>query len=456
MNKKFLEMNRRNFLKLSAGSAATLGLLNIPMSAYANAGSFPDYKALVNIFFLGGNDGFNMIVPTSTFAYDEYAASRQNLAIAKADLLPISPASIGAGNYGLHPNLAEVQTLFNSGNLGIVANVGNLLQSVTKAQLEDPLTPQPRQLFSHNDQQDQWRYGDPATTKSGWGGRAADYIVGNNTTPLLSSVSISGRSNFLASLQNLDLSIGRNGFDKYSYVRPDRNWTQDRRAGFRALLDQGYSSPFINEFATTQKRTMDLVESVGGFLDDLADFTTVLPSGNNRLAQSLQMVAKLIAVREQLGMQRQVFYVAMGGFDTHDDQNTRQPALLTQISQALQYFNDVTTELGVVDQVTTFTSSEFGRTLTSNGDGTDHAWGNHQMVMGGAVNGGEIYGTMPSLEIGGPDDVRDDGRIIPTMSIEQYANPLLKWFGLSDSQIQTVIPNLSAFDANAVDFFGSS
>lgn len=445
-------IKRRDFFKLGAGALATAGLANWPQALSASSNPPSDYKAIVNIFFLGGNDGFNMVIPRSNFEYNEYAASRQNLALAQSDILPISPQTAGNAQFGFHPMFAEMQQLFSGGQLAVMANVGNLIEPVTKTQLENPNTPRPRQLFSHNDQQDQWRYGDPQTTKSGWGGRLMDYKITDNSNPLLTGVAIGGRSKWLASQQNLDISINRNGFDRYSYVRPDVNWTQDRRTAFRALLDQNYNSPFTNQFADTQKRTMELVEQVGGIINDLPDFTTDLPDIRNRLAESLQMVGRMIAIREQLGMTRQVFYVAMGGFDTHDDQNTRQPALMQQISQAMKYFYDVTVELGVADAVTSFTSSEFGRTLTSNGDGTDHAWGNHQLVMGGSVNGGDIYGTMPSLEIGGVDDYRSDGRIIPTTSVEQYAKPILDWFNMEPSQISTIIPNLGAFNADAIRF----
>ncbi len=446
------KVNRRDFLKLGASSIAGAGLLNVPQTAFANSNPPSDYKAIVNIFFLGGNDGFNMVVPRSDFEYNEYAASRQNLALSKAELLSISPATSGNAQYGLHPMFNEVQQLFADGNLGIMANVGNLIQPVTKDQLDNPNTPRPRQLFSHNDQQDQWRYGDPQSSKSGWGGRLMDYKIVDNSNALLTGMAIDGRSKWLGSQQNLDISISRNGFDRYNYVRPDTNWTQDRRSAFKALLDLQYSNPLDKAFADSQKRTMDLVEQVGGIINDLPDFNTPLPELRNRLAESLRMVARMIAIREQLGMTRQVFYVAMGGFDTHDDQNSRQPALLQQISQAMKYFYDVTVELGVADAVTSFTSSEFGRTLTSNGDGTDHAWGNHQLVMGGSVLGGDIYGTMPSLEIGGVDDYRSDGRIIPTTSVEQYAKPILDWFNMEPSQISTIIPNLGAFNANAINF----
>ncbi|WP_251358998.1 DUF1501 domain-containing protein [Kangiella sp. TOML190] len=446
------KVNRRDFLKLGAGALATAGLANWPQAGLAAANPPSDYKAIVNIFFLGGNDGFNMVIPRSDFEYDEYAASRQNLAVAKSDLLAINPITAGGAQYGLHPMMSEVQQLFSDGRLGVMANVGNLIQPVTKAQLENPNTPRPRQLFSHNDQQDQWRYGDPNTEQSGWGGRLMDYKIADNTNPLLTGMAIGGRSKWLVSQQNLDISINRNGFDNYSYVRPDANWTQNRRTAFQSLLHQNYGNAFAQEFSGTQKRTMDLVEQVGSLINDLPEFTTSLPEQQNRLAESLRMVGRMIAIREQLGMTRQVFYVAMGGFDTHDDQLQNQPALLQQISQALKYFYDLTVELGVENSVTSFTSSEFGRTLTSNGDGTDHAWGNHQLMMGGSVRGGDIYGTMPSLEIGGIDDYRDDGRIIPTSSVEQYAKPILDWYGMDANQLATILPNLSAFDANALDF----
>ncbi|MRX28714.1 DUF1501 domain-containing protein [Kangiella sp. HZ709] len=446
------KLNRRDFFKLGAGTIASAGLMNWSQPLIAAGAPPTDYKAIVNIFFLGGNDGFNMVIPRSDFEYNEYSASRQNLAVARGDILPISPITAGGAQFGFHPAFSEMQQLFSDGKLGVMANVGNLIQPVTKGSLENPATPRPRQLFSHNDQQDQWRYGDPDTTKTGWGGRLMDYKVMDNTNALLTAMSIGGRSKWLVSDQNLDISIGSNGFDRYNYVRPDRNWTQDRRTAFRSLLDTSYSNPFTKEFSDTQKRTMELIEQVGDLTNNLADFTTQLPQDRNRLAESLRMVGRMIAIREQLGMTRQVFYVAMGGFDTHDDQNTRQPALLGQISQAMKYFYDLTVELGVENSVTSFTSSEFGRTLTSNGDGTDHAWGNHQLMMGGMVRGGDIYGTMPSLEIGGPDDYRNDGRIIPTTSVEQFSKPVLDWFDAEPAQISTILPNLNAFNANAINY----
>jgi len=443
-------MNRRDFIKMGSAAIATSGLMNLTNTAQALTIPTGDYKALVCIFLLGGNDGFNMVVPTSNFDYSEYAASRQNMAIAKGDLLPISPLSSGGSQYGMHPQLSQLQQLFNNGKLGVMANVGNLVEPVTKQQFDDRTKSIPEQLFSHNDQQDQWRYVDPLVQRTGLGGRVMDLAVTNNQDPLLTGISIDGRTNWLSSQMNLDLSIGRNGFDKYSYVAADKNWTQDRRAAFQKLLQADYQQPFVDEIKGLQSRTMELVERVGAKTDGVGDFTTAKPDGG--LASKLEMVAKLIAVREELGMERQVFYVGMGGFDTHDNHVSKQQDLFTELSEAMKYFYDVTTELGVENNVTSFTSSDFGRTLTSNGDGTDHAWGNHQLVMGGAVRGGDIYGEFPSLEIDGPDDANNDGRIIPTTSVEQYMASPLRWFGLTDAELNGVMPNLSAFNANAVNY----
>ena len=445
-------MNRRNFLKLGSSAMLSSGLATSPTFGLGKKSQAGDYKALVCIFLLGGNDAFNMVVPTSTFEYDEYLASRQNLAIDKNTLLPISPLTYGGARYGMHDQCSELSQLFEQGKLAIMANVGNLIQPTTREQILNSNAMLPRQLFSHNDQQDQWRYGDPLTKSSGWGGRASDFYVSNNTESLLTSVAIDGRSNWLASNNNLDLSISHNGFDSYKQVLPDRSHQAERRTAFRALLGQNYANPILREFSETQERTMEVSERVGTMVQSVPDFMTDIPNADNLLSSRLQMVARLIAARESLGMTRQVFYVGMSGFDTHSSHMHDQPALLQKLSEAMNYFYELTVELGVAEKVTTFTSSEFGRTLTSNGDGTDHGWGNHQFIMGDSVKGKDIYGVMPSLEIGGPDDSDNDGRIIPTTSIEQYVEPLLNWYGLDSGQVNTVLPNLSAFSGSSMDF----
>jgi len=446
-------LNRRKFLKLGAASLAMSGLSYMPRSfAAAQALNHSnEYKALVCVFLFGGNDGFNMLVPTNDSAYNVYANSRQNLAVAKESLLSISPLTTDGNTYGLHPQLAAMKNLFDNGSAAFVSNVGNLIQPVSKDEARSNPSSRPRQLFSHNNQQDQWQFANPDTLDSGWGARLASLYASAQGESLLTGLSVNNRSKWLTNTNFSGLAVKSSGFSGYNSINPASNnsTTVKRREAFLQLVNHQYNNPFSDNFSQLQQRTVSLVENVGATIDGLTPFTNVTPEGNN-LASQLEMVAKVIASRETLGMQRQVFFVSMGGFDTHDDQLTRQPALYVQLSEALNSFNNQLTELGVNDKVTTFTQSEFGRTLTSNGDGTDHGWGNHQIVMGNAVRGGDIYGTMPDFAIGSDDDYRS-GRIIPTTSIEQYASSMLNWFGLDSNQLASVLPNLNNFDANQIN-----
>lgn len=444
-------LNRRKFLKLGAATLAMSGLSSMPRSFAAQANTNAnDYKALVCVFLLGGNDGFNMLVPTNESAYNDYANSRQNLAVARDTLLNISPTSSDGNTYGLHPQLAAMKNLFDNGSAGFVANVGNLIQPLSKDEAITNPSSRPRQLFSHNNQQDQWQFADPNTLDSGWGARLASLYASAQGESLLTGLSVNNPSKWLTNSNFSGLAVKSSGFSSYGSIDPSSTSSTKikRREAFMQLINHQYNNPFSDNFAQLQSRTINLVENVGATIDGLAPFTSVTPEEND-LASQLEMVAKVIASREALGMNRQVFFVSMGGFDTHDDQVIRQPALYAQLSEALNSFNNQLTELGVNDKVTTFTQSEFGRTLTSNGDGTDHGWGNHQIVMGNAVRGGDIYGTVPDFAIGSDDDYRS-GRIIPTTSIEQYASSMLNWFGLDSDQMAKVLPNLTNFDANQI------
>lgn len=448
--KKF---NRRDFLKLGAASIIGSGLTNFPRMAFAN-NHLTDYKALVCVFLHGGNDAFNLIVPTDTDGYAEYANSRQNLAVAKNTLLPINPLTSDARSYGMHPQSAQLHSLFEEGKLSVMANVGNLREPLTKAQLQNGSAILPSELFSHNNQQDQWKTInlDPAA-KSGWGGRVANLFAADQGEPLLTGLSVNSRSIWLQDPGYLDLSISADGFDDYWYVNERENGENKRRTAHLETLYRNYSNSFEKEIADTNKRTLELVESVGSILSSVPPLTTVFPEDRGyQLPSQLKMVANMIAARESLGMHRQVFFVEMNGFDTHDDHVADQANLFTTLSNSLKAFYDALVEIGASSEVTTFTSSEFGRTLSSNGDGTDHGWGNHQLIMGDAVRGGDIYGTMPSLEIGGVDDYSNNrGRIIPSTSIEQYANSMLQWYGLDATQRKTVLPNHAAFDMNKIN-----
>jgi uncharacterized protein (DUF1501 family) len=445
MPKDIKSLSRRRFLKgcaaLCAGSSSLLATLSSMRLAHAVTPSFGDYKALVCIYLYGGNDGFNMLVPREQSVYDVYAATRQNLAIARDDL-----RSIGTGNFGLHPQLPNLQTLYGSGKLAFLANVGALVEPVTKITYNNKTATLPPQLFSHNDQQGFTQSLQGTTNRNGWAGRAADILAGVNVSNGLSmNISLSGSNLWQSGASVFPYSINPEGVSNLWYTNrseTDDSRMQQRVTAFENLLAQNQDNLFARVYAGAQTNSWDLAEMVGDALAEVGPLTTVFPPG--RLAQSLKMTANMIAARDTLGATRQMFFIGMGGFDTHDTQLTTQSGLLAGLDGALKAFYDATIELGLADKVTTFTASDFGRTLTSNGDGTDHAWGGHQIILGGAVQGGNIYGSMPSLAINSNDDI-GEGRIIPTVSMDQYGATLAKWYGLQASDFADVFPNLANF-----------
>lgn len=447
-------LDRRRFIVNSALGVAGAGLAHLPGAVRAeligSSAVFDDYKALVCVFLFGGNDSFNMVVPRSTAEYDVYAAARQNLAVARDVLLPIQPLTNDGAQYGLHPGMPGIRDLFEAGRAAVIANVGPLIQPTTRDQYLNRTVPVPPQLFSHNDQQDQWhtlrgRAGIP----TGWAGRIADALASETGAQQIAlNISLNGSTPFQAGASTLPYTIGTMGAPVY-FGMTTAPEDRDRRAAFEALLGQNWPSIFARAFARVNRRALDTADVVNAALASAPTLTTPFPSP--RLAQQLAMVARLIAVRDELEMSRQIFFVAAGGFDTHDNQVSDQPNLLTDVSASIAAFHAATVELGVANQVTTFTQSDFGRTLTSNGDGTDHGWGGHQLVVGDAVHGRDIIGRMPRLEIGGPDDV-GAGRIIPTISVDQFAATLAKWFGVADAELNAIAPNLSNFTQRDLGF----
>lgn len=441
-------LDRRTFLQ-AAGLGLAGATLGLPRAARAD---FNDYRALVCVFLFGGNDAFNMVVPRSQAEYDVYAASRQNLAIDRDVLLPISPLTPDGAEYGLHPRLTALKPLFDAGELAIVANTGPLVEPITRDQFLAKAVPVPPQLFSHNDQQDQWQTArGMMELRTGWAGRTADLLgprVASQMLPL--NISLAGTTVFQIGADGAPYAISENGAPNFVVLTdPQAGLYAERRAMFERLLALGYPSPITRSLTAVQQRSLDLADIANAALANAQPITTAFPASS--LAGQLEAVARLISVRDRLQMQRQVFLVAAGGFDTHDNQNQLQPDLLGDVSDSMAAFHAALTELGVAQDVVTFTQSDFGRTLTSNGDGTDHGWGAHQLVLGGSVAGREIYGTMPRLEIGGPDDATG-GRIIPTQSVDQYAATLLGWFGLADSELDLVLPNLGNFAERNLGF----
>lgn len=446
-------LNRRDFL-VNSGAVATLAAT--PGTAWSQVigggAPFDDYRTLVCVFLHGGNDSFNMLVPRSTAEYNVYANARQNLAIAQEDLLAINPVTSDGLQYGLHPVMGAVQTAFENGAAAFVTNVGPLVEPTTREQYFDKSVIVPSQLFSHNDQQAQWHtLKGASTSKTGWAGRIADLIRTNVADQqMATNASLSGTSLFQSGDETVAYVMGRQGplqFEGFA-SDPDDPMFQQRQA-FSRVVNAQYGSIYERGFAEVQHRAIASADAVSAAIASAPPLITVFPTG--ALGTQLSTVASLIASREQLQMKRQIFFVGAGGFDSHDDQNLNQPGLLQNVSDSIAAFYNATVELGISDSVTTFTQSDFGRTLTSNGDGTDHAWGGNQLVVGGSVRGQDVFGTYPLLEIGGADDV-GGGRMIPTTSADQFAATLAQWFGIPDADLGIVAPHIDNFAQRNLGF----
>jgi len=440
-----MKMNRRDFLKFgSAGmSAAGLGMLS-QLGSLARASTSEDYRALVCIFMFGGNDGNNLLVPYETAEYNRYATTRSNLALPHANLLMISPSNTGGIRYGLHPAMTGIQQLFNSGSAALAANVGPLMVPTSKAQWNARSVPLPDNLFSHSDQQAQWQAALYQTPRSGWGGRLTERMVDSGVNNRgYSVISLTGNNLWESSdsvLTPYKVSASGNfGFDFYDPASSD-----PLSAAITATLNESHAHALEQGWLDVMSRSIDVQRIL---TNALAGTTLNTAFPNTGLGAQLKMVARLISARNGLGLKRQCFFCSIGGFDTHgDDQLARQNELFTEISEAVAAFQQATTELDVGTNTTLFTASDFGRTFTSNGQGSDHGWGSHHLVVGGAVKGGKLYGSFPDQTLGGPDDADGKGNWIPTTSVESYAATLGRWFGASDAVLAEVFPRLTYFN----------
>lgn len=458
-----MNQQRRRFMRAFSAGGLAYAFGRTPDTVLAQAVGLPgfaDYKALVCVFMFGGNDSWNMVVPTSTAEYNAYYASRgggtaASLAIDRNALLPINlavPDPNGA-TYGFHPDMAGMQSLFNAGQCAIVANVGPLIQPTTKTQYQQQTVALPPQLFSHNDQQDQWHsLRGKSLLKSGWGGRVADVLAAQlGGQQLALNVSLAGQTLFQAGDMATPYVMGSNGATTFSGFGTSAVQV-GRRQAFEAIANASYPDVYQRGFAAVQKRAVQYADLVNTVLSTSYNFAALPDSVTlSPLATQLRTVAKMIYQHSSLSMSRQIFFVSTGGFDSHDNQVADQPGLLGNISASLKDFHDALTEVGLHGAVTTFTHSDFGRTLTSNGDGSDHAWGGVQLALGGAVLGQRIYGQYPLLEIGSSLDV-GGGRFIPTTSADQYAATLARWFGVGDTQLVQVAPNINNFVTKDLGF----
>jgi uncharacterized protein (DUF1501 family) len=447
---------RRTFIRQAACAAlTTTGILNTIFDLRRLSAApldTSDYKALVCLFLYGGNDANNVIVPHDASGYASYAAARGTLAIPQASLLPLTLQGGDGRDFAFHSNLAELQALFNQGRLGLVSNVGTLVAPVTRAQYLAGGAAVPPQLFSHTDQSVQWQTSVPdQISKTGWGGRMADMLQSLNAGSQISlSLSIAGTNTFevgntvLPYIISPNGSVGLTGFDGSANANV-------RLQAFKDLLALPHNNLFEQAYADTVSRSIAANELLTSALSGIPAFQTVFP--NTSLGTQLNMIAKLIAARNNLSMKRQIFFCSVGGYDTHGDQLAGQANLFTELSQGLNAFYSATVELGVAPQVTTFTASDFGRTYPTNGSGSDHGWGSHQFVLGGAVQGGRLFGTFPTLAVNGPDDT-GQGRWIPTTSVDEFSATLATWFGVSASDLHLVLPNIGRFAHPNLGIFG--
>ena len=448
--------SRRNFLRSSCKSVAALGLTG----AFGRFGAMnlmaqsSDYRALVCIFLLGGNDGNNLIVPLDSTRFQQYSNVRGQLALSQASLLPVT-ALTGSAPYGLHPAIPELQSIFNQKKLAFVANVGMLVQPTTQAQYQHQTAKIPTDLFNHGGQQSQWQTSTPnSTAQTGWGGRAADqmYTAYGSSSGFPIACSVAGNSIMLTGQSQQAASIfpgsplTTSGSDGSAAAV-----ARDTALQQLLMFNSGLS---VVQAASAQMTSALQVDSVlAAAVASSSPLSTVFPA--TTLGQQLQQVAQIIQVRSQLGMRRQIFFCSLNGFDTHSNQLSDHQSLLVSLSQGMSAFYKATQELGVSQQVTTFTESEFGRTLQPSSNlGTDHAWGSHQMVMGDGVVGGDMYGTFPQLILNGPDDATGRGAWIPTTSVDQFGATLATWFGLPSLSLNTVFPNLLNFLTPKLGFLG--
>ena len=482
------DLSRRKFVGACCAAVGSTGMLsalaqlrligavaspqNGPISPSVSAALEPDFKALVCLFLAGGNDANNLIVPSDNVTYAAYAQGRGALALPQTALLSISPKTSDGRTWGLHPALGTnpdgsanggIKGLFDQGKVAVLANVGTLAYPLTQSLYNSRPDLRPRQLFSHNDQQVEWQSSladQPFTT--GWGGRLADLTNAFNTNNKISmAITLNGQNSFQVGKTVSQYAVGTNGAIALTGSNSNPAVTNGMRtAALNDALAAQNANLFETAFAGLTSNALSNSALLASVVSGTSPFASYFTGLNSSLSQQLHMIARLVNVQSQLGLKRQVFFARLGGWDLHDNQvnagNTASGAhanLLRDVSQSVTAFYNALGSVGAQNQVTTFTASDFGRTYNTNGDGSDHGWGSHHFVIGGAVKGGDIYGKMPTFAINGPDDT-GRGRWIPTTSVDEYSATLAKWFGVSATDLPTVLPNLTRFATPDLGFMG--
>ncbi len=472
--------NRRSFLKGVSGAGAVsflggTGILGALGNSKAYAADVSGYKAIVCLFMHGGQDCHDTVLPYDQASYDGYAALRSGIlddyasqqggsSRDRARLLalnPVNAAQFGSRQFALTENLAPLKALFDTGNAAIVGNVGPLIQPLTKAEFEDDITPKPRRLFSHNDQQSTWMSSEPEGEVVGWGGKFADAALasGANQEEIFTAISTEGSTVFLSGKNTTQYILNSEGPPQVEGLKNFDSallGTGAESALAKQLLEDHYRSVgsaranlFERDIADVTDRAFISNEKFSMALENAVQLTTQFPRTN--VGDQLKSVAETLNIKSALQVNRQVFFVSMGGFDSHNNQAKNLPRLQKYYADGIAAFYDATVELGLENDVTLFTASDFGRSLVENGDGTDHGWGGHHFIVGGAVNGNTIYGDIPPYATEHDLDA-GNGRLIPNVSVEQYAATLGKWFGLTDSELLSALPALANFTDKDLGF----
>lgn len=471
-----MSTSRRQFLRAASALGAATGIADVSLPAglaglaalaaqnTANAATTGNgYRALVCLYMNGGNDSHNWVVPTDSTGYAEYAAVRRELAWAPTDLNTLSQTGQASGRtFGMPTALDPMRRWYEAGQMAVVANVGTLLRPTTKADFQADLS-LPAKLFSHNDQASTWQSLLPEGAPSGWGGRMGDILMSANRYPVFTAVSASGNAVFLSGSSAVQYQVGLDGPVRMGALANGSTLGSSTVAQvMQRRLPNAGDNPWQAAYAQVTQRSAQAEAVLSAALatataPDIPATPIVLGNGTtvtlnqDSLARQLRIVARMIRAGQSLGMQRQVFFVSMGGFDTHANQMRDQPSLMARVAQSTDYFLSAMAGMGLANNVTLFTASDFGRTLSSNGQGCDHGWGSHHFVAGGAVKGGQICGRFPVTALGTADDV-GSGRLLPGNSVTEYAATMGRWMGLSSSELSYVLPTLGNFSGAGTQF----